>query len=147
MTGPTPHVSVDDIRSYWLAHATNTGFKSRTTGYSVHELTRVTDIRPVYISAGRYVADCHNVACNSAAACWIENPECCCLACGTVFQPDWPPQPQRLEAVAILELRPNPDHRNWGANPNRVSPDTGTRYESPAELKVENLVRADPVAA
>lgn len=145
MTGQSLHASVADVVAYWLAHATNTGFLNRQSGHRIHELTRTELQSDVYISAGRYVADCPNVACNSAAAAWTENPDCCCLACGTVFKPVWPDNDARLAAVEVLLERSNPDWRNWGSSPNRVSDDTGHRYESVAELKAENLRMGDPL--
>jgi hypothetical protein len=136
MTGPHVHQTVEGVRSFWRAHAAERGF--RRGHLTVRDLT-LTDLEsPVYISAGRYVADCPNPQCNGAAACWIENPEACCLDCGTLFTPRWP-TPAEIggdlhEAVEVLLQRPWSFWRNFRAS----HPE-----ETIADLKAQNLVMGD----
>jgi hypothetical protein len=139
MTGNHPHQTVDDVTSYWHAHAAERGFR-RHTGFVTHDLTPTDLTSPVYISAGCYVADCPNHECNGAAACWKENPQACCLDCGTLFKPAWPTKKQiggsLDDAVAILALRPVPLWRNFRAS---------HKDETVADLKAQNLQMGDAI--
>lgn len=135
-TGKREHVTVDDVRSFWRAAAANG--EIRHHGRPVEEL-RYSDLKStVYISAGRFVADCPFPTCNGGATCWVENPEACCLDCGTVFTPVWPTKKdlggELEEAVEILALRPNPLWRNFRAS---------HPGETIDDLKAQNLAVGD----
>lgn len=135
MTGDRPHETVDDVVSYWRAFAREKGFSLRA-GVVSHELTWTDRESEVYISASRLVADCPNPECNGAAACWRENPDACCLDCGTVFKLKWPPVAELAEASAILLHRPMPLWRNWRAS---------HKEETVQELKAQNLSYGDSI--
>lgn len=140
MTGDRHHETVSDVVSYWRAWAAERGFRRRVSGIIVRELN-VTELEsPVYISVGCYVADCPNRECNGAAAVWIENPQACCLDCGTVFKPVWPTKTQiggeMADAVEVLSLRPNPMWRNF--HPHKLG-------ETVADLKAQNLAMGDAI--
>lgn len=140
MTGDRPHATVDDVRTYWAMWARERGFALRS-GVTSRELTLRIDLEAtVYVSAGCLVADCPNPECNGAAACWEQNPEACCLDCGTVFRPRWPTAEEMggelREALDVLSLRPVPMWRNFRAS---------HKDETVADLKAQNLAVGDAI--
>lgn len=111
---------------------------------AVKGIPMVRDLRTLkpFISDNRWVADC--LSCGSGIEVWAENPEACCLACGSVFSVEMPNDYEAAEKV--LESRP-PANRHWF--PER---------EPVAKLEVENekmggiaqrpsLMKAEPVRA
>ena len=106
--------TVDEVRAYWSAFLArkNMGPKPDPEGRA----------SVPYINQSRWVADCP--ACTGGAACWDQNPQACCLTCGTVFKVAW--QLPTLRSAVIRELVARPlycschprhpgAHRNWNA--------------------------------
>lgn len=141
MCGPHVHETVGDVTSFWRAHASQRGFR-RHSGLVARELDHTDLESPVYISAGMWVADCPNRECNGAAACWIANPEACCLDCGTVFKPVWPTEDtiggtlEEVVAVLAAPHRAKPQWRNFRAS---------HKGETLGDLKAQNLAMGDSI--
>jgi hypothetical protein len=130
MHGVTPHETPEQVRAFWEAFA-----ESQRQAGRPFELRSSRKKLHAYVSDGRWVADCPQ--CGGGVALWRENPEACCLDCGSVYSKiGWPGEDEVAEAERVLAARPS-NQLHW-------RPHEGDTVE---DLKVENLVRGHrPVA-
>ncbi len=126
MQGPTPLDTPEQVREFWKGYAA----KMRETGRP-YTLTRSRRKLHAYVSDGRWVADCE---CGDGVALWRENPDACCLGCGTVYSNiEWPDEIE--EAERVLSARRSAGDRGW-------RPHEGETLD---DLKIENLTRGVPL--
>lgn len=91
--------TIEGAWTYWR------DFLSRNGKRAPHRDDRTV---PAYVSENRWCADCP--ACDAGIFCWSENPDACCLRCGSVFRVEWPAE--KAAAEKVLEDRP-PANRHW----------------------------------
>ena len=67
-----------------------------------------------YMNHSRWVADCPMTNCNGGIAVWIENPQACCLDCGTIFsEVRWPSETDMARAMIEALNVPFDEERNY----------------------------------
>lgn len=86
-----------------------------------------------YINSSRWVADC---LCGAGMLCWDQNPNTCCLGCGTAYFVSWQPPVLRSAVIRVLAGRPEAN-RHW--DPRRKDAD-GNMVETVEFLVRENLL-------
>lgn len=111
MTGDRLHRTVADVQAGWEEWAAKHGMIVRARrGDPALELRHSKTILPVYISGGRWIADCPN--CNGGVAAWPYHGHGACLDCGTIYRLDYPTGEEVARAVELLTPR-REEHRNW----------------------------------
>jgi hypothetical protein len=129
MVGPWTHASPDDVVAGWdkwvngheRPHSVIAGATEAVPGAGLIVRKRrgdlSTDLREssktlvVYVSGGRWIADCPD--CNGGVPAWPGHDRGCCLDCGTVYRLAYPPEAEIREVVALLAVRPELDRNYW----------------------------------
>lgn len=115
MSGTSRLSSPEAVQEYWRVHARENqerhGFMFANRRDADRFRTNRRKLKP-YLNHSRWVADCAMDDCNGGIAVWRENPQACCLDCGTIFTAiDWPDEMEDVEQTALLV--PMPEERNW----------------------------------
>jgi hypothetical protein len=143
MTGPWVHQTPEDVVDAWdrwingheRPHPVIAGATEQVAGAGLVHRRRngddTTHLREskktlvVYVSGGRWIADCPR--CNGGIPGWPGHDRGCCLDCGTVYKLAYPPEDEIGEVVALLAIRPEVQRNYWCH-----------RGETPEQLQVEN---------
>lgn len=133
MTGSNVHSTPEEIRAEWERWAAQVGFERAEDTLKVYSLRSSSETLIANVSTARWVADCP--LCNGGVALWIENPESCCLTCGTVYSAhDWPTAEEIAEAEAILGVRPE-ENQAWRRD----------HGETTTDLRAQNITHGYPI--
>lgn len=135
MSGVQTFRESGEVQQYWRDHARANQekhgfmFANRRDGDRFRMARR--SLKP-YLNHSRWVADCQMDDCNGGIAMWKENPQACCLDCGTIYKNiDWPKEMGEVEQTALLV--PTPEERNW-------LPDLESSDEARARLREKALL-------
>jgi hypothetical protein len=120
---PGKQRSVKDVVAYWREFADKnmathgTRFAQRPDAKAFRKSQKQL---VAYLNHSRWVADCPMPDCNGGIALWQDNPEACCLDCGTIFTNiKWPRETEMAKvlvaAVSVDEPARNYDPRRQTA--------------------------------
>lgn len=111
MVGDGVHKTVQDVEEAWRKWADQYGLqiRQRRGDYS-RDLRESRKALVVYVSGGRWIADCPS--CSGGVAAWPGHERGCCLDCGTIYRLTYPPHNQIGQAVRLLAEREE-NQRHW----------------------------------
>jgi hypothetical protein len=117
MSGAITHRSPAEVEAYWHLHADQMlerrgfMFANRQDANDFRTSTRKLE---AYLNHSRWVADCPMDDCNGGIALWQENPEACCLDCGTIFNTiTWPSETEMAKVLIAAISLPFEEERNY----------------------------------